>query len=400
MKSTSSQITSRLALQQKYQGCLSAYLDAGSPVDLESAREIGREAIALKLDTLDLARIHESSLMAISSEIPGGNGAQFATKAGGGRDAELAGVFFAEALTLIEQTHRAARENGRELERILKALSRRTLELTASNGQLLEEIRLRKDVEESLLISQQEGSMLLGKSLAMQDELRLLSRQLLSVQEEERRKISRELHDVIAQTLTIINLQLATLKAKAVANTDQLDEEIGKTQFAVQAAVETVHRFALELRPAVLDDVGLIPALESYLRSFRLETGIRVSLSASAQIEECDTAQRTVFYRVAQESLTNVRKHANAVMVHVKITCEDAGYTMTIADDGQGFLIEANGQAKAPSRLGFLGMRERTEMVGGTLLVESAPASGTKVTAFIPRNPAAKAHSKNPRTNP
>src|SRR5207237_2628142 len=121
---------------------------------------------------------------------------------------------------------------------------------------------------------------LLEQSRRMQKKLRLLSRQLLSAQEEKRKKISRELHDVIAQTLTGINVRLANLKNKAALNTRGLERSIAQTQQLVERSVNIVHRFARELRPTVLDDLGLIPALHTFMKPFREETGIRASLSA------------------------------------------------------------------------------------------------------------------------
>ena len=140
----------------------------------------------------------------------------------------------------------------------------------------------------------------------------MLSRQLLLAQEEERKKISRELHDVIAQTLTGINVRLATLKNKASFNTKGLERNIARTQRLVEHSVNIVHRFARELRPTVLDDLGLIPALHTFMKRFREQTGIRVSLSAFAAVEHVNGDKRTVLYRVAQEALNNVARHAQA----------------------------------------------------------------------------------------
>ena len=132
---------------------------------------------------------------------------------------------------------------------------------------------------------------MLEQSDHLQEQLRRLSRQILSAQEEERKKISRELHDVIAQTLTGINVRLATLKKEAAVNTKGLDRNIARTQRLVEKSVNIVHRFARELRPAVLDDLGLIPALHSFMKSFREQTGIQVSLTAFAGVEQVTRRQ-------------------------------------------------------------------------------------------------------------
>jgi signal transduction histidine kinase len=218
----------------------------------------------------------------------------------------------------------------------------------------------------------------------MQEQLRLLSRQLLLAQEEERKKISRELHDEIAQTLTGINIRLASLKTEATVNTKGLQKKISSTQRLVEKSVDIVHRFARELRPAVLDDLGLIPALHSFMKSFAKRTGVRASLTAFAAVEQLDTAKRTVLFRVAQEALTNVARHAQASRVEVSIQKLPDGVCMKIKDDGKSFNIKRASHANGGKHLGLLGMRERLEMVGGSFGVESAPGKGTTVQAQIP----------------
>ena len=197
-------------------------------------------------------------------------------------------------------------------------MHQRSADLAASNRQLQREIVQRKSVEESLRKSEQHYSQLLEQSRHMQEQLRLLSRQLLSAQEEERKKISRELHDDIAQTLTGINVRLAALKNEATLNTKGLERNIARTQRLVEQSVDIVHRFARELRPTVLDDLGLIPALHTFMKHFPGRTGVRVSLTAFAEVEQLNGDKRTVLFRVAQEALTNVARHAQASRVEVK----------------------------------------------------------------------------------
>ena len=218
----------------------------------------------------------------------------------------------------------------------------------------------------------------------MQEQLRLLSRQLLLAQEEERKKISRELHDEIAQTLTGINIRLASLKTEATVNTKGLQKKITSTQRLVEKSVDIVHRFARELRPTVLDDLGLIPALHSFMKSFTKRTGVRAHLTVFAAVERLDTAKRTVLFRVAQEALTNVARHAQASRVEVSIQKLRGRVCMKIKDDGKSFNVERALHANGGKHLGLLGMRERLEMVGGRFAVESAPGKGTTIQAQIP----------------
>ncbi|MEK7677529.1 MAG: ATP-binding protein [Verrucomicrobiota bacterium] len=263
---------------------------------------------------------------------------------------------------------------------------RRMEVLAVTNRELEREIARRQVVEESLKKSELHQSRLLEQSRHMQEQLRRLSRQVLQAQEEERKRISRELHDVIAQILTGINVQLATLKTEATVNSEDLINNISRTQRLVEKSVDIVHRFALELRPAVLDDLGLIPALLSFMKTFTKKTGIRVSLTAftSGLIKELDSARRTVLYRVAQEALSNVARHAHASRVEANLRRLPDGVCLQIKDNGKSFEVERVLQAKKSKRLGLLGMRERVEMVGGQFTVESAPGHGTTIQAHIP----------------
>jgi len=265
-----------------------------------------------------------------------------------------------------------------------EATQRRVEVLSETNRSLKQEIARRQKVESALRTSEQHYSQLLDQSRAMQDQLRLLSRQVLSAQEEERKKISRELHDVIAQTLTGINVRLTNLKKQALTNTRGLNRSIALTQRLVEQSVAIVHRFARELRPTVLDDLGLIPALHTFMKSFREQTGIHVTLSAFAEVERVNGDKRTVLYRVAQEALINIARHARASQAEVKIQKLDGAVCMKIKDNGKGFQEQRGLRGKKAERLGLLGMRERIEMVGGKFTVTSARGKGTTVLAQVP----------------
>jgi signal transduction histidine kinase len=295
-----------------------------------------------------------------------------------------AGAFFAEVITPIEKTHRTAREANLRLNEMIGRLHRRSADLKASNRQLKKEIVQRKLVEASLRNSERHYSKLLEQSQVLQEQLRHLSRQLLLAQEEERKRISRELHDEIAQTLTGINVRLAALKIAATVNTKDLQQKISSTQRMVEKSVDIVHRFARELRPTVLDDLGLIPALHSFVKGFSKQSRVHVRLTVYAAVEQLDSVKRTVLYRITQEALTNVARHARASRVDVNIHKLARAVGVTIKDNGQSFEVERVLHAKKNKRLGLLGMRERVERVGGHLRVESAPGKGTIIRAEIP----------------
>ena len=363
-------------LPQLYKAALQTYLTAGPSPRKKPAHALGRRARALGLEILDLARIHEK---VVEMLVP-------VDEAASSRDPLIgrAGLFFSEVILIIEKTNRGEREAELHLSKIVQTLSQRTLEQSGSVNLLQQEINLRKGVEESLRVSEQTTKVLLEESVLMQEDLRNLTRQLLSAQEEERRKISRELHDVIAQTLTGIVLHLASLKAVSIADTRVLRKKITSTQRIVEKSVDTVHRFARELRPSVLDDFGLIPALEAFIKGFAADTGIRVSLTVFAGIEQHDINKRTALYRIAQEALTNVARHAKASHAAVCIQQQASGIHMEITDNGCGFAVEGQASVRKHNRLGMLGMRERIEMIGGVFCVDSAPGGPTTIRVEIP----------------
>ena len=358
------------ALARSYQAALGRYLKQGPSASLLPAAKLGRQAVALGLETLDLAVFHEQALIAqvlklhimVSPE----------------RELKRAGKFFAEAITPLESTHRGALEANVRLSHANRSLNRRTSDLAVSNRRLQKEISRRMVVEETLRKSERHSAL-------MAEQLRLLSRRMLSVQEEERKRISRELHDVIAQMLTGITVRLANLKLEATAaSTKNLRQKISRTQRLVEKSVDSVSRFARELRPAALDDLGLVPALHAHMKKFAEETGVRSSLKAFAGLEKLSDAKRTVLYRVAQEALTNVARHAQARKAEVSVEKLPGAVLMRIRDDGISFDVEHMTKVGKTQRLGLLGMRERVEMVGGTFSVESSPGKGTVVSAQIP----------------
>lgn len=363
-------------LSRRYETALQKHLKQGARAPLQPARALGRRAVAVGLDTLELVRIHEQALVTL---LPLGDSTH--SKEG---MIKRAGMFFAEAVTPIEETHRSALEANARLNQVNQTLRQSTADLVASNRQLKQEIKQRQVVEKALRKSEQHHSQLLEQSRLLQDQLRNLSHQLLCAQEEERKKISRELHDEIAQTLTGINVRLATLKTEAAINTKGLQKKITSTQQLVEKSVDIVHRFARELRPTVLDDLGLIPALHSFVRSFARRTGLSVHLTAFAEVEKLSGAKRTVLYRIAQEALTNVAKHAQATRVEVSIRKLPDAVCMEVKDNGKSFQVQRVLHAKRNHRLGLLGMRERVEMVGGSFSIESAPGQGTAIRAKLP----------------
>jgi len=372
--------TKRESLSRRYQVALKKYLEQVKRTTPQSADRLGREALDMGLDTLDLARIHEQALKALMS-----SGHLAGSKA---RTIKWSQTFFAESLTRIEKTHRSVVEANFELNTLNQTLRQRSKTLAAKNRELKQEITERRAAEKALKQSEKNYSLLLRQSQHMQEQLKRLSRQVLAAQEEERMRISHELHDEVAQVMTGINLHLTTLKKEAAATTRDLQTTIARTQCLVEKSVDIVHRFAGQLRPPVLDDLGLFPALHAYITEFSKQTGLTIRFTSFTRnrINHLDNAKRIVLYRVAQETLTNVGKHAKANLVTVSIRKLRRTIHLEIKDDGKSFKVKDKLHAGKKKGLGLIGMRERVEMVNGCFAVESSPGKGTTIRAEIPLN--------------
>jgi signal transduction histidine kinase len=256
--------------------------------------------------------------------------------------------------------------------------------LAAALQKLKREVEHREAVQTALAKSEQHYGQLLEKSRQMQEHLRRLSHEILTAQEEERKKISRDLHDQVGQTLTAINVRLTTLNQVATVNASSLKKQLAGTQRLLERSMNVVHRFARELRPPLLDDLGLTAALRSHMKDFTKRTCIPIHVTAFAAVDELDSDKRTVLYRVVQEALRNVDKHAHASLVRVTIKKLRGVVRMELHNDGRSFDAQRALFPTRIQRLGLLGMRERVEMVGGNFSVESAPGQGTTVRAEIP----------------
>ena len=363
-------------ISRRYSAELRKRLRGPSRASTRRAEVLGKHAVKEGLETLDIANIHGYALLDLMS--PNGNEASRV------RAAKRAGEFFLEVARPIERTHSAIQEKFTELKDSNESLSERTAELLASNKSLKAEMVQRKKAEESLRLSEKNHGVLLREARQMQIRLRHLSHQVLSAQEAERKEISRELHDEIVQTLTGINVQLASLKIESGVSKKSFTRHISYTQRLVEKSVDIVHRFARDLRPTLLDDLGLIPALHAYMKSFTARTGLQVGFSTFAGIERLSNDKRTVLYRVAQAALVNIAEHAKASSVSVTIEELPEAVLMEIKDNGVSFNVAHVLDSRRNKRLGLIGMRERVEMVGGTFRVVSLPGVGTTVSAMLP----------------
>jgi signal transduction histidine kinase len=213
---------------------------------------------------------------------------------------------------------------------------------------------------------------------------RELLRHIVIAQEDERARISRELHDETAQILTAFSLELATLrtmKRKSTTEIQILERLLNLSRQMSQGLYRLVH----DLRPAQLDDLGLAPALQHLLDDSRRRMQLEVSLEVTGTRQRLDPLMEIVIFRVAQESLTNIKRHADTHTAEMVLAYSPAQITPQVRDQGSGF--DPHQELRPPHGWGLAGMRERAESVGGRLDIRSAPGQGTVIELVIPLLP-------------
>ncbi len=233
----------------------------------------------------------------------------------------------------------------------------------------------------------QSATLALENARLHEERLSILRQQLAQVtaaQEEERQRIARELHDGVGPSLASLNLRLHTA-GKLVQPNPAAAQELKELAELTQANIQDIRRLIYDLRPAVLDELGLVAALHEYVDRYQQEQGLTVALAAPEGKDRLPAPLETTLFRVIQEALTNAARHAKAQHVEVALGWDPAQVTLRIADDGQGFdQREAAAQARNGQHLGLWSMRERVEQLGGRLTIDSQPGSGTTIQATVP----------------
>lgn len=217
-------------------------------------------------------------------------------------------------------------------------------------------------------------------------QIRSLTRKLMKTQEEERRMISRELHDRLGQDLSGIKIALETLPDRHPAAPPALREDVHRLGQLLERAIFTVRDLAYELRPPGLEEMGLVQAIAMFCREFAEKTGLAVDFRAvGVERLRLDFQVQIQLYRMVQEALNNVHKHAQASRAVVKLAAVRPHLLLRIEDDGRGFDVAERARAiDAEKRMGLRSLQERAEVLGGLLLVTSAPGRGTKILARLP----------------
>lgn len=213
-----------------------------------------------------------------------------------------------------------------------------------------------------------------------EQELRRLSHQLVRAQEDERRSISRELHDEVGQMLTALRMELSNLEQLHAHNGSQFQEHLEASRRIAVQALNAVRDLAMGLRPSILDDLGLAPALEWQAREFSRRSGVPVAVRIQGNLDHLPDLFGTSVYRIVQEALTNCARHARPSEIEIRLDGSPEALSLTVKDDGIGFepeLVPGKG-------LGLIGIEERVRELGGKLVISSKPGKGTELQVSIP----------------
>lgn len=233
--------------------------------------------------------------------------------------------------------------------------------LAIDNARLYEEVRRKEEIRGQLL------------------------ERVISVQEEERRRIARELHDDSAQTLTALTMQLDSIESSLPPDLGEVKRQVARQRAMTVQALEDIRRLMADLRPTALDDLGLLPAIRWYATSRLQDRGVKVTVDSSGAKSRLSNPLETALFRVMQEAVNNIARHAECSNARISLHVGKATVRLTVEDDGKGFDVDRVLSSRGPSAgVGILGMRERVLLFGGTLSIESAPGHGCRISVEVP----------------
>jgi PAS domain S-box-containing protein len=232
---------------------------------------------------------------------------------------------------------------------------------------IAQDITERKEAEEELRASR--------------EQLRILLAHLQFIREEERTRIAREIHDELGQSLTALKMDLAWLVKRLDKDQKQLYEKAQVMSKHIDMNIQTVKRISTELRPGLLDDLGIVAALEWQAEEFKERTGIQCDITVKPEDVSLDRNRSTTIFRIFQETLTNVMRHANATKVRIELNQNGGKLTLQVRDNGKGI---TDRQISSPKSIGLIGMRERVTFFGGSLRIAGEKNKGTTVTVSLP----------------
>ncbi|MGB7911283.1 MAG: sensor histidine kinase [Desulfobaccales bacterium] len=284
-----------------------------------------------------------------------------------------------QRLIIFEQEHKkleisiAERKRAENMmhARLEEQVQERTADLQRTVEQLFLEIEERQQAEESLRESE--------------EKLRTLASQLLTVQDEERKRVSRELHDSLGQTLLVLKLKMRAIEKSLRADQQILRQESEQCLRQIDRIIEDVRRLARNLSPSMLDDFGLPVALRNLCEEFNRDQNLDLSLDMDAISGSFSPEAQSHIYRIFQESLTNIGKYAQAIRVSLSMKKRDGGVYFAIEDDGVGFQPEDIQLQDAATRgMGLVAMAERVRILGGEMDISSKRGGGTRISFIVP----------------
>ena len=282
---------------------------------------------------------------------------------------EIARLFYTalETQRTFSTEFPARRKDGREILCTMKA---------SRIGETLRERRIVVTYED--ITEQKRAQQELETS---REQLRNLSLHLQSIREEERTRIAREIHDELGQSLTALKMDISWLGHRISETNPALQKKTGYMSKLIDGTIETVHRISSDLRPGLLDDLGLVAAIEWQTQDFERRCGLPCRAELSIEDENIDRQLATAVFRILQETLTNVIRHAAATQVTVRLFAKNAALVLEVADNGRGV---TRAQIDDPRSFGLIGMRERVHPWGGTVVIEGKENQGTRVTVTVP----------------
>ena len=362
---------------------MGAYLEHRDEKRLEEACELGYAAMRRGMGIFDLVRLHEDSWPLMSA--PGVTSHEVTQRFHAARE------FLLDALSPFDAALRRLPATQARLGDLELALARR--------GQELADLVPRQfELEAALRCAK-------ARTLKQCQEVRTLKaavlthpEKLVQVHEAERKRVSRELHDDIGQLLVALSVNLATFKKEA-EESNVLQSQLEAAQALVAQSMESVHRICRNLRSEALDRLGLHEAVADYVRTFAERAGVEGLVQAKEDLTGLGAEQEVVLYRIAQESITNVVKHAHATRLEVRFHRLPQDVCMEVADNGHAFNVEDTLEEKCGMRLGLLGMRERVQLMRGDFSVESVIGRGTTVRVRLPlaTRPVGRSEVNSPR---
>ncbi len=319
-------------LVEKYRDALQNYLVKSGETALQEAYELGRQALISGLGVMAVASAYHTALATVLS------GASSSEE--NARLIQMASIFFTESLSSFEMAQRGYQETIVQLRELNKALEQQ------------------------------------------REQLRGLSAHLESVREQERTRLAREIHDELGQTLTAMKMDLVWCKHNFHENQDILEQKIQSMANLIDTTSQAVHLISTELRPGILDDLGLIDAIKWQLQEFQVRTGITCQLTSLIKGHLSITPEHsTAAFRIFQETLTNVARHANANAVEVILKKRHENLIMEVHDNGRGITDSEIADSKS---FGIMGMRERVLLCHGDMQIYGQPGKGTTITMQMP----------------